>query len=70
VGRWLHKGSNTIAIRLDTTLLNRMVALRAAGEPRYQTGPTPLVALSSGLIGPVTLISVARLPLVGERQGR
>jgi hypothetical protein len=68
VGRWLHTGSNTITIRLDTTLLNRMVALRATGEPRYQTGPTPLVALSSGLIGPVTLTSVARLPLIGERQ--
>jgi hypothetical protein len=45
-----------------------MAALRAAGEPRYQTGPTPLPTATSGLIGPVTLISAARLPLTEEHQ--
>jgi hypothetical protein len=63
VDQWLRPGDNIITIRLDTTLLNRMAALRAAGEPRYQTGPTPLATAASGLIGPVTLTSVARLPL-------
>jgi len=68
IAQWLQPGDNTIQIRLDTTLLNRMVALRAAGEPRYQTGPTPLAAAPSGLIGPVTLTSAARLPLTTEHQ--
>jgi hypothetical protein len=61
IGRWLHAGDNNITIRLDTTLLNRMAALRAAGDPRYQTGPTALPTAASGLIGPVTLTSVARV---------
>jgi hypothetical protein len=47
---------------LDTTLLNRFAALRAAGDPRYQTGPTALSSAGSGLLGPVTLLNVARLP--------
>jgi hypothetical protein len=68
VDQWLRPGDNTITIRLDTTLLNRMAALRAGGDPRYQTGPTPLPTAASGLIGPVTLISVARLPLTAEHQ--
>jgi alpha-L-rhamnosidase len=63
VGQWLRPGDNSLTIRLDTTLLNRMAALRAAGDARYQTGPTPLPTAASGLIGPVTLISAARLPL-------
>jgi hypothetical protein len=50
---------------LDTTLLNRMVALRAAGEKSYQTGPTPLQSAPSGLLGPVTLSSVPRLVTAG-----
>jgi hypothetical protein len=62
-GAWLRPGDNLITIRLDTTLLNRMAALRAAGDPRYQTGPTPLPPAPSGLIGPVTLTSVALLSL-------
>ena len=61
VGAWLRTGTNTITVRLDTTLLNRMAALRAAGEQRYQTGPTPLQSGPSGLLGPVTLSSVPRL---------
>jgi hypothetical protein len=65
-GRWLVRtflkpGDNVVSVRLDTTLLNRMAALRAAGDPRYQTGPTPLPPAPSGLIGPVTLSSVARM---------
>jgi alpha-L-rhamnosidase len=68
VDQWLRPGENIVTIRLDTTLLNRMAALRAAGEPRYQTGPTPLPTATSGLIGPVTLISAARLPLTEEHQ--
>jgi hypothetical protein len=68
IGSWLKPGDNTIAIRLDTTLLNRMAALRTAGEPRYQTGPTPLPTAASGLIGPVSVRSVARLPLTNERR--
>jgi hypothetical protein len=68
IGQWLRPGDNVITIRLDTTLLNRMAALRAAGEPRYQTGPTPLQPATSGLIGPITLTSVARLPLAAEHQ--
>ena len=62
IGQWLRPGDNTLTVRLDTTLLNRMAALRAAGDARYQTGPTPLPTAASGLIGPVTLISAARLP--------
>jgi hypothetical protein len=62
VGQWLEPGANTITVRVDTTLLNRFVALRAAGDPRYQTGPTALSSAASGLLGPVTLRSVARLP--------
>jgi hypothetical protein len=61
VGQWLRPGANTITVRLDTTLLNRFVALRAAGDPRYQTGPTALSSDASGLLGPVTLRSAARL---------
>jgi hypothetical protein len=68
VGQWLRPGDNLLTIRLDTTLLNGMAARRAAGEPRYQTGPTPLPTAASGLLGPVSLISVARLPLTEERQ--
>jgi hypothetical protein len=68
IDQWLRPGDNVVTIRLDTTLLNRMAALRAAGEPRYQTGPTPLPTAASGLIGPVTLMSVARLPLTEEHQ--
>ncbi|HMH27977.1 MAG TPA: glycosyl hydrolase [Steroidobacteraceae bacterium] len=66
VGTLLKPGSNTIAIRLDTTLLNRMVQLRDSGDPRYQTGPTPLAGAPSGVIGPVTISNVLRVPLVGR----
>jgi hypothetical protein len=65
VGQWLKPGSNTITVRVDTTLLNRFAALRAAGDPRYQTGPTGLSNAPSGLLGPVTLKSVARLSAHG-----
>jgi hypothetical protein len=68
IGQWLRPGDNTFTVRLDTTLLNRMAALRAAGDARYQTGPTPLPTAASGLIGPVTLISAARVPLAAEHQ--
>jgi hypothetical protein len=61
VGQWLKPGANRITVRVDTTLLNRFAALRAAGDPRYQTGPTALSSGASGLWGPVTLLSVARL---------
>jgi hypothetical protein len=61
VGQWLKPGANTVSVRVDTTLLNRFAALRAAGDPRYQTGPTALSSAASGLLGPVTLLSVARL---------
>jgi len=64
-GAWLKPGENRVTIRVDTTLLNRMAALRTAGDPRYQTGPTPLPPAPSGLIGPVTLTSVLSLPLPG-----
>jgi len=64
VGAWLKPGENLITLRLDSTLLNRMAALRATGAPPYQTGPTPLPTAPSGLIGPVSLTSVARVPLV------
>ena len=63
VGSWLKPGANRVTIRLDTTLLNEMAALRAAGDPRYQTGPTPLPTAPSGLLGPVRLSSVARVEL-------
>ena len=63
VGAWLKPGVNTVKVRLDTTLLNRMVALRASGDGRYQTGPTALESSASGLLGPVTLISVARIAI-------
>jgi len=63
VGAWLKSGDNLVTVRLDTTLLNRMAALRASGDPLYQTCPTPLPSAPSGLIGPVTLSSIARLPL-------
>jgi hypothetical protein len=61
VGAWLKPGVNSLKVRLDTTLLNRMVALRASGDGRYQTGPTALTSAPSGLLGPVILASVARL---------
>ena len=67
VGEWLKPGANSIAIRLDTTLLNRMAQLRAGGEPRYQTGPTPLASAASGVLGPVTLRGVLRVPLESRR---
>jgi hypothetical protein len=63
VGAWLKPGVNSVKVRLDTTLLNRMVALRASGDGRYQTGPTALASSASGLQGPVTLTSVARLAM-------
>ena len=63
VGTWLKPGMNSVTVRLDTTLLNRMVALRASGDGRYQTGPTPLTSSASGLLGPVTLSSVARIAI-------
>jgi alpha-L-rhamnosidase len=65
VGQWLKPGSNMITVRVDTTLLNRFAALRAAGDPRYQTGPTGLSSAPSGLLGPVTLKSAARLSAHG-----
>jgi hypothetical protein len=61
VGAWLKPGVNSLKVRLDSTLLNRMVALRAGGDGRYQTGPTALASAPSGLLGPVILTSVARL---------
>jgi hypothetical protein len=51
----LHAGTNTITVRLDTTLLNEMVALDQSGNLAYSTGPTPLTSAPSGLLGPVTL---------------
>jgi alpha-L-rhamnosidase len=63
VDDWLKPGTNTVTVRVDTTLLNRFVALRASGDPRYQTGPTPLASAPSGLLGPVHLVSAARLPM-------
>jgi hypothetical protein len=64
-GRWsvrklLKPGENHLSVRLDTTLLNRMEALKNTGDPRYQTGPTPLVTAPSGLLGPVRLIPAGR----------
>jgi glycosyl hydrolase family 106( putative alpha-L-rhamnosidase) len=64
VGGWLKPGVNSIKVRLDTTLLNRMVALRGSGDGRYQTGPAALMSAPSGLLGPVILTSVARLTVV------
>jgi hypothetical protein len=63
VETWLKPGVNSVKLRLDTTLLNRMVALRASGDGRYQTGPTALTSAPSGLLGPVILASVARLTI-------
>ena len=37
----LRPGLNTIAVRLDTTLLNRNAQLRASGDPRVPDGPRP-----------------------------
>ena len=61
VGAWLKPGVNSVKVRLDTTLLNRMVALRASGDGRYATGPTALASSASGVLGPVTLTSVSRI---------
>jgi hypothetical protein len=61
IGEWLKPGVNSVKVRLDTTLVNRMVALRDSGDGRYQTGPTALASAPSGLLGPVILTSVARL---------
>jgi hypothetical protein len=63
VGTWLKPGVNSVKVWLDTTLLNRMVALRASGDGRYQTGPTALASSASGLLGPVVLTSAARFPI-------
>jgi hypothetical protein len=63
VGEWLKPGANTVTIRLDTTLLNRMVQLKDSGEPHYQTGPTALASGASGVMGPVVLRPVLRVPL-------
>jgi hypothetical protein len=70
VGSWLKPGANLVTIRLDTTLLNEMAALRASGDPRYQTGPTPLATAPSGVLGPVLLSSVARLGLAESSAAR
>lgn len=69
-GRWsvnklLQPRENEISVRLDTTLLNRMVLLKSTGDPKYQTGPTPLVTFPSGLLGPVRLIPGGRV-VVGK----
>ena len=69
VGKWLKPGANSVSIRLDTTLLNRMVKLRESGEKRYQTGPTPLASAPSGILGPVTLRGVLRVPLASRVVG-
>ena len=61
VGAWLKPGVNSVKVRLDTTLVNRMVALRDSGDGRYQTGPTTLASAPSGLLGPVILTSLGRL---------
>ncbi len=63
VGHWLKPGVNLVTIHLDTTLLNAMAALRAMGEPGYNTGPTPLSTAPSGVLGPVRLRSAVRVPL-------
>ncbi|MFZ0088508.1 MAG: glycosyl hydrolase [Solirubrobacteraceae bacterium] len=55
----LHSGANQITVRLDTTLLDQMVALARSDNPAYATGPTPLTSAPSGLIGPVKLIPEA-----------
>jgi alpha-L-rhamnosidase len=60
IGDWLKPGVNSVKVRLDTTLINRMAALRDSGDGRYQTGPTALASAPSGLLGPVILTSVAR----------
>jgi hypothetical protein len=67
IARLLRPGANQIAIRVDTTLLNRMVALKASGDPAYQTGPTPLLPAASGLLGPVRLIPAGRAVIRGRR---
>jgi hypothetical protein len=56
----LRPGENELSVRLDTTLVNRMVALKNTGDPKYQTGPTPLVSAPSGLLGPVRFIPAGR----------
>jgi hypothetical protein len=61
VGTLLKRGANTIEIRLDTTLTNRMAALRASGAREYQTGPTLLESAPSGVLGPVVLFSGLRV---------
>jgi hypothetical protein len=65
VGPLLKRGANTIEIRLDTTLTNRMAALRASGAREYQTGPTALESAPSGVLGPVVL-SPGALVTLGE----
>ncbi|MFC1641625.1 hypothetical protein ACFL5O_02890 [Myxococcota bacterium] len=56
-GKWsvqklLKPGSNEIAVRLDTSLLNRMAQLSAASG-------SPMSSAPSGLLGPVRLIPAA-----------
>lgn len=66
VGPLLKRGPNTIQIRLDTTLTNRMAALRASGAREYQTGPTPLESAPSGVLGPVVLSSALLLKALDQ----
>jgi hypothetical protein len=73
-GKWavkslLHAGANTISVRLDTSLLNKMAALVPWYSGAYFSFmyltvpplglPKPLTPAASGLIGPVKLIPAA-----------
>jgi hypothetical protein len=48
----LRAGENTIEVRLDTTLLNRVAQSSAGSGVTYETA-------ASGLLGPVRLVPVA-----------
>lgn len=69
VGPLLRRGIHHVEPRLDTTLANRMAALRASGARAYQTGPTPLQSAPSGLLGPVVLSGGALVALGGSGPG-
>ena len=61
-GRWsvkglLHAGGNTISVRLDTSLLNRMAQIQPFSFMLFMG--QPLLPNASGLIGPVRLIPAA-----------
>ena len=62
VGRYLSAGRNTIAVRVATTLNNRLASLDDSVAKRGLVQPY-------GLVGPVVLTPFAKVPIAGQGAG-